>query len=111
MTGPAIENALHRARANAAKGLAVMRADGQCLLLPKLPRDSVDPKRIAAMEKMLPSTTPRNVAVIADVAWAASGEASLQVASKAIPFLGLLMGLSSIGHSIWIFQGSADQLS
>jgi hypothetical protein len=28
--------------------------------------------------------------------------------NEAIPFFGLLMGLSSIGHSVWIFDGAAN---
>ena len=34
----------------------------------------------------------------------------LQAANQAIPFFGMLMGLSCIGHSVWIFDGSASVL-
>jgi hypothetical protein len=57
---------------------------------------------------MLPSTTKRNVAVIGETTWAAGESPSLEKANQAIPFFGMLMGFACIGHSVWIFDGSAD---
>lgn len=62
---------------------------------------------VATVERMLPSTTTQNIAVIGDTTWAAGDGPSLQTANHAIPFFGLLMGLTSIGHSVWIFDGTA----
>jgi hypothetical protein len=31
--------------------------------------------------------------------------------SRAIPFLGLLMGLSYLGHAVWIFEGHPSALA
>lgn len=64
---------------------------------------------MATVERMLPSTTKRNVAVIADATWAAGDGPTLQIANHAIPFFGLLMGLTSIGHSVWIFDGAVTE--
>jgi hypothetical protein len=63
---------------------------------------------VAGVERMLPSTTKRNVAVIGDTTWATGAAPSLQTANQAIPFFGMLMGFVSIGHSVWIFDGSTD---
>ncbi len=98
-------------RAKAAQGqLVIVRADGQFLLLPALRKDNVRAEMVAGVERMLPSTTKRNVAVIGDTTWATGAVPSLQTANQAIPFFGMLMGFACIGHSLWIFDGSADVL-
>jgi hypothetical protein len=107
-----IEDCFERARARAAEGnLVVVRGDGQCLLLPALRPASVNAEMVVAIEQMMPSTTQRRVAVIGETTWATGGQPSLQAASQAIPFWGLLMGFASIGHSVWVFHGSANLLS
>jgi hypothetical protein len=90
--------------------LVILRPDGRWLLLPALQKDAVGPDRVAAVERMMPSETKRNVAVIGEVIWAAGDIPTLQAANQAIPFFGLLMGLATIGHSVWIFNGGADVL-
>jgi hypothetical protein len=112
MTTTVIEEWFERARTHAAQGnLVVVRADGQCLLLPALARASAKPEIVAAMERMIPPTAKRNVAAIADIMWANNGSPSIQAANEAIPFFGILMGLTCIGHSVWVFHGAADFLS
>lgn len=96
-------------RAKAAQGhLVVVRRDGKYLLFPALRIDSVKIEMVAAVERMLPSATKQNVAVIADTAWANTGTPTVQMASHAIPFFGLLMGFTSIGHSLWLFDGAPN---
>ena len=87
-----------------------MRADGQCLALPALARESLNPKMVAAVERILPPTTRRNVAVIGETNWASAPSPSIQSANRAIPFFGMLMGLTCIGHSVWVFDGAADAI-
>jgi len=112
MTVSGIEDWFDKARTLAAQGdLVVVRADGQCLILPALARASVKPEMVAAMERMIPSTTKRNVAVIADSSWATGTSLSIQMANQGIPFFGLLMGIACIGHSVWVFNGTANLLS
>ena len=97
-------------RAKAAQGqLVVVRSDGQYLLLPALRKDSVSAEMVASVERMMPSTVKRNVAAIGDTAWAEGNLPTLESANRAIPFFGLLMGLTSIGHSVWIFDGAANE--
>jgi hypothetical protein len=97
-------------RAKAAQGqLVVVRPDGQYLLLPALRKDSVSAEMVASVQRMMPSTVKRNVAAIGDTTWAAGKAPKLETANRAIPFFGLLMGLTSIGHSVWIFDGAANE--
>jgi hypothetical protein len=102
------EDKFKAVRAAAQGQLVMVRPDGQWLLLPALQKDAVSPERVAAVERMMPSQTKRNVAVIGEVIW--GDIPTLQAANHAIPFFGLLMGLASIGHSVWIFNGGADAL-
>ena len=83
--------------------LVTVRPDGRSVSLPARP-DSVPAEAIAAVERLLPSKVKRNVAVLADTAWAADAQPSLNAANQAIPFFGLLMGLGAIGHAVWIFD-------
>ncbi len=103
-----VERAFASVRDKAAGGqLVIVRPDGRVVILPAL--DKAPPNAVATVEKMMPSDVKRNVAVIADTAWTMDG-LNLQGASHAIPFFGLLMGFSSIGHGVWIFDANASSL-
>jgi hypothetical protein len=109
MTAALIDDRFELARAHAAQGkLVVVRVDGECLLLPALARDTVNPQMVAAVERIVPSTSKRNVAVMSDTSWATNAPPSLQAANQAIPFFGMLIGLASLGHTVWVFQGAAN---
>ena len=83
--------------------LVIVRPDGRSVSLPA--RAGLAPaEAVAAVERLLPSTVKRNVAVLADTAWAADAQPSLNAANHAIPFFGLLVGLGAIGHAVWIFD-------
>ncbi|MEM7351954.1 MAG: hypothetical protein AAF657_14235, partial [Acidobacteriota bacterium] len=68
---------------------------------------SVPAAELAAAERILPSSTARNVAVIAfsDLEAAGSDLAS------AIPFLGLLRDFGYLGHAVWIFEGHVSAMA
>jgi hypothetical protein len=107
-----LEEEFERVRAKAALGsLVVFRAGHEYLILPALAKDSVSPQMIASVEQTIPSTVKCNVAVIADTKWAEQASPSIQLANQAIPFFGMLMGFTFIGHSVWVFNGSANLLS
>jgi len=96
-------------REKAAKGnLVILRPNGQYLLLPAVPRENARPEALEAVERILSSTVARNVAVVTDTGWTMDAAPNLQRASQAIPFFGLLMGLSSIGHAVWIVDAPTD---
>ena len=111
MTSLIIEKWFKQAREYAGRGnLVVLREDGKCLLLPSIQPTSVKAEMKVAIERIVPSTTRRRVAVIGETSWATNGKPSLQAANEAIPFCGLLMGFAHIGHAVWVFRGSADLL-
>jgi len=80
------------------------------MLLPAMPRDAAPPQAVAFVERLLPSAIKRNIAVIADTVWAVKHTVSPQTANQAIPFFGILMGLASIGHAVWIVELRATEL-
>ncbi|MBZ5580495.1 MAG: hypothetical protein LAP40_28415 [Acidobacteriia bacterium] len=90
----------------AQRQLAILRPDGRQVLLPALARETAPPSAVAAVEKLLPPSVQRNVAVIGDTAWTMAEKPNLRDAGSAIPFFGMLMGFATIGHAVWIFDGS-----
>ena len=85
--------------------LVILRPDGKQLSVPALGKDAVPPERIAAIERLLPSSIQRRIAVIGETSWTLREQPSLQDAGNAIPFFGMLMGFAAIGHAVWIFDG------
>jgi len=105
-----IENTFTNVRAKAAEGqIAIVRPDGQFLLL-RPSKHTAPPQIVAAVERMIPPTSKRNVAVIGDTSWALDCKATLQTANQAIPFFGLLMGCAAIGHAVWVFGSASGAL-
>ena len=66
---------------------------------------------VAAVERLLPSEPPRNVAVITDTSWTMAQKLTVQDAARAIAFFDVLMGLETIGHAVWIHNGAAPALA
>lgn len=107
-----VESSFDQVRTRAEQGnLVIVLANGQYLLLPALAKGSVNPQIIASVEQIVPSSSKRNVAVIADTKWASQAPPSIQAANEAIPFFGMLMGFTHIGHSVWVFNGAGTLLS
>jgi hypothetical protein len=99
----AVEGIFASIREKAAHGrLVIMRPDGRQVALPAL--QNLSPEMLAGIEKILPSTVKRNVAVMGETGWTMGDEVTVPAANKAIPFFGLLMGLSCLGHAVWIFN-------
>lgn len=111
MTGVDTQGSFEQARVIAKQGnLVVLCQDAKLLRLPALEPTSVKAEMRAAIEQIVPSTVKRSVAAIGDTSWASNSQPSLQEANQSIPFWGLLMGLSCIGHAVWVFQASTDLL-
>lgn len=103
----AIERVFAAIRERAAeRQLVILRPDGKPLAVPAPPRESVPPEQLAGVDRILPSSVPRRVAVIGDTAWSVAAQPNLREAASAIPFFGLLMGLSVAGHAVWIFDAA-----
>src|SRR5947209_7289346 len=108
-----------RARSLAADGnarQAVLVSPDLALTLYACPdRGSLPDSVIRQMESIVPSSVSRNIAVVTSTDFAPPGESRVDVGSalwiaagEALPFFGLLNGLACIGHSVWIFDRSAD---
>jgi hypothetical protein len=66
MSIPNIEEMFKTVRAKAAQAqIVILRPDAQCLFLPALSKEAAPPEMVAAVERMIPPTSKRNVAVIA----------------------------------------------
>jgi hypothetical protein len=113
-----IEEVFARLRQTAAApgaegGLAILKPDRTLLVMPRLAATPSLETMAKNMDRLIPGEVKRNIAVIAytvfDVpAGAAPGLAEV---SKAIPFLGMLVGLSYIGHAVWVFEGRTSVLA
>ena len=102
---PDLEKTFASIRQRAAqRQLLILRPDGKVMTLPALDKKAVPAAALTAVERLLPSKISRNVAVIADTAWAAGKSAGIQSANEAIPFFGMLVGFASLGHAVWIFD-------
>ena len=111
-TSAAIEQIFEGIRQRAAqRQLVIQRSDGRQMRLPAMAKEAAPPQAVAAVERLLPSTAQRNVAVIANTSWSITEKPNVQDAANAIPFLGLLMGFAAIGHAVWVFDGSAPVLA
>jgi len=92
------------------RGLVIVRPDRKLLLLPALTASPELDAQAASLERLIPSATKRAIAVIADTSFALE-KPSLATAGKSIPFFGNLLGLSYIGHAVWIFEGHSSALT
>ena len=71
------------------------------------PAGSIRAADIASMEKLLPPTVKKMVAVIAYTEL----DALSADLTKTIPFVGILMGFAYIGHAVWVFEGHSSALA
>ena len=94
--------------------VGVIRPDRSYLLIAPPPKDSVPAKMVQMMEKMIPPNPPRTVVALADTyfSWKPGGGIpTLAETGQAIPFFGILLGLATIGHSVYVFPGTDDSLA
>ena len=96
--------------------IIVVRQNQSLLCLPCPERSTVRPEYVAEVERIVPSDAKRNIAVIAptqpkleptDVD-AIPSTMDVIAMGRVIPFFGMLIGLASIGHSVWVFDGQPD---
>ncbi len=99
-------------RVRAAGGqLVIVYPDGRQMAIRVGEKETVLPEGVAAVRRLVPSETPQNVAVIADTSWTLGKQPDLQDAARAIPFFGILMGIATTGHAVWIHNGAAPALA
>lgn len=94
-------------------GLAILKPDRTQLVMPRLAAAPALESLAKNMDRLVPGAVKRNIAVIAYTLFDTQAGAvpGLAEVSKAIPFLGILVGLSYIGHAVWVFEGHASALS
>lgn len=106
------EKVFEHVRKLTARGLVIVRPNMKHLVLPPMSETSSLKSAAANMEKLMPSKVKRNVAVISNASFKAEVEVpDITEVAKSIPFFGMLMGLTYIGHAVWIFEGHATTLA
>jgi hypothetical protein len=112
---PKIEDVFAEARNAASResdgGVAIVRPDRRVMLLPRLPESPENDQLASGMAALIPLGRRWNIAVIANTGcslFQGAAPPGIREANEAIPFLGMLIGFSSIGHSVWIFEGHSS---
>jgi hypothetical protein len=85
--------------------LVVLRPDRESLVLPAMSQTPALKHAALSLERLVPANVKRNIAVIAYTVFPTAGEANIHEVGRSIPFLGMLMGLTYIGHAVWVFEG------
>jgi hypothetical protein len=96
----------------AGEGLVIVKPDRTLMVLPRM-AESPELKGMAeTVARMVPAEKQRNIAAIAQTVFenGPQGTAGIAEVGKAIPFLGILVGLSYIGHAVWVFDGHGSTL-
>ncbi|MEM7582697.1 MAG: ankyrin repeat domain-containing protein [Acidobacteriota bacterium] len=89
------------------RNVALVAPSRVTLLHPCPVPGSLRPEQLAMAERLVPSTMPRNVSVIAYNEL----EAVKSDISQAIPFFQLLSMLGYLGHAVWIFEGHVSAMA
>jgi hypothetical protein len=109
-----IQEVLAKVRKDARSGgLVILKPDRTHLVMPRLAESDELRKMAEHMDRMVPASTKRNIAAIAHTIFECPPGAAptLPDISNAIPFLGILVGLSYIGHAVWVFEGHPSTLA
>jgi hypothetical protein len=86
----------------------VVVTPGRATFIQPCPRPgTMDANSVQAIQRIAPPRTPSNIAVIALTQF----EPAMSSMSKAIPFLGYVMGLSYVGHNVIVFEGHRSALA
>ena len=85
----------------------VIVTPGRAMMIQPCPRPgSMEASAVQAIEKIAPPQKPSNIAVIAYTEL----DAVMRDISRAIPFLGYVLGLAYIGHNVIVFEGHPSAL-
>ncbi len=97
----------------------LVQPDGSFLVLLCPAAGSMAAESIAQIESIVPSTVKRNISAISHTEIvggqkkpvAVAGPDIFRAAGQAIPFLGLLVGMAYIGHTVRVFNGRTPPLA
>ena len=96
------------------RGVVIVRPDRGLLVLPSPPESPELAASAVGLKQMIPADVRRGIAVIGNTGYTMANPAappSLPDAGRAIPFFGMLIGLSYIGHAVWLFEGHSSALA
>jgi hypothetical protein len=95
-----------RTGGDSARRSVVIVTPGRLLMLQPCPSPgSMSENQVASMQQLLPG--PRRHVVAIGYTELAAVQSDL---AKAIPFIGMLLGLAYIGHAVWLFEGHPSAL-
>ncbi len=87
-------------------GLVILRPNRRYLSVRPMTETVELKKFIEGLEKLIPSGAQRHIAVISYTEFPGADDApNIAEANQSIPFFALLMGLSYLGHAVWVFEG------
>jgi hypothetical protein len=92
-------------------GLVILRPNRSYLHVPPMTATAELKKFAEGLEKLIPSAKQRNISVISYTEFGGGDVPNITEANKSIPFFGLLMGLSYLGHAVWVFEGHPSALA
>jgi len=110
-----IEQIFTRARKAAAgdrrrSALVIVRPNRGHLVMPAMAETPALKHAVLALQRLVPSNAKRNIAVIAYTVIPGNGDPGVNDVNRSIPFIGMLMGLTYIGHAVWVFEGHPSAL-
>ncbi|HTQ58190.1 MAG TPA: hypothetical protein VMI94_27195 [Bryobacteraceae bacterium] len=110
---PDLENAFSAARKMAAAGTVIVRPSRKALAVPRMTESPALRAGAEGLAKLIPGDRKRNIVAIAftDFAPPEVVAPSLADANLAIPFFGMLLGLTYLGHAVWVFEGHESALA
>ena len=92
-------------------GLVIVRPNRSYLVVPPMPENPELKKFADGLAQLFPGGVQRNIAVIGFTEFGGgAGAPTIAEVNQAIPFLGLLMGLSYLGHAVSMFEGHPSAL-
>ena len=103
-----------RKQAAAGKGISLVRQPQQHFILPSPPEGAIKPQMIEAVKSVIPSDEPRNIAAVAAPGALAGNPGKpplLPEVGRQVPFFGLLIGLAYMGHAVWIFEATPQNMN
>src|SRR5438067_1415075 len=105
-----IEEVFAAARHSAREALVIVRPDRMHLVMPRMAESEQLKPMADGLRKLIPEAVPRRIAVIANTVFE-SALPGLEEVSRSIPFLGMLTGLTYVGHAVWVFEGDPAALA
>lgn len=90
-------------------GLVILRPNRRYLVVPPMAATPELKKFAEGLAQLIPAGVQRNVAVISYTEFGGDAEVpNITETNKSIPFFGLLMGLTYLGHAAWVFEGHSS---